>query len=261
MKRRIKAVFFDIDSTLYMHSIHDLPLSTKSALRQLHKNGIKVGIATSRCRYELSNMPEFFRKYPFAACISDGGALVMENSSVLSARFLPDSHVETLLAYATARNQTFRYSTIDGDYFAFTPRQCDKDVFFQLYLNTPVIKPYENDDILNVLLYIKDSEEYNQISALLPGISIVDHGSVVEVNQGQIDKSDGVQVMADHWDISMEEVLCIGDGANDVNFIKHAGIGVAMGNGCDAVKQVADFVCAPIDQDGVYQALRKFECI
>lgn len=261
MKKQIKAVFFDIDSTIYMHSIHDLPQSTKIALMKLQEEGIKVGIATSRCRYELSNMPKFFREYPFAAWISDGGALVMEADQILSAQYLPKEQVQTILAYAQKTKQSLRYSTVSGDYFAFPPHQVDKDIFFKLYLNTPLLKPYENDEVLNLLLYVQNEREIDAVTALLPGISIVNHGSVLEVNHGQIDKSDGVKVLAKHWQIDMEEILCFGDGANDVNFLKEAGIGVAMGNGCQAVKDVADYICAPIDQDGVYHALHHFGCI
>lgn len=261
MNKQIKAVFFDIDSTIYMHSIHDLPQSTKIALKQLQQHGMKVGIATSRCRFELTNMPQFFRDYPFAACISDGGALVMEENQILSAQYLPVEEVRNVIAYAKETNQSIRYSTVDGDYFAFPPHQADKDAFFQLYLNTPYTKSYEDDDVLNVLLYVKDKKDYERVEHILPGVSIVNHGSVLEVNHGQIDKSDGVKVLAKHWQIRMDEIMCFGDGANDVNFIKEAGIGVAMGNGCQQVKDVADYVCPSIEHDGVFEALRHFGCI
>lgn len=261
MTKSIKAVFFDVDATIYSHAIHDALPSTKIALNRLHKKGIKVGVATSRCRFEMLNTPEFFRNFPFDGCIYDGGALVMEQDRVVSAQAMEAKDVEKVIAFAKEHDLSVRYSTIDGDFFAFEPRQEDKDIFFRLYLNTPVVKAFENDQVLNILIYADTPLLQEKIQSLLPNITIVNHDRVLEINGGQIDKSKGVNQLANAWNISMDEIMCFGDGANDVEFIKAAGIGVAMGNGCKAVKEVADFVSESIDDDGVFIALRKYELI
>ena len=59
----------------------------------------------------------------------------------------------------------------------------------------------------------------------------------------------------------MDEIMSFGDGANDVQLVKNCGIGVAMGNGCDEVKEAADFVTKRIEDDGVEFALRHFGVI
>lgn len=261
MNTKIKAVFFDVDSTIYSHSVHDVLPSTKIAFNRLKHNGIKVGIATSRCRYEMKNTPAFLREYPFAGMIYDGGALVMEKENVLSASYLKHEDVKKVINYAKQQHISVRYSTIEQDYFAFEPKQEDKDIFFQLYLNTPVLKPYEEDDVLNILIYVESKKQREDIAAMLPETSIVDHDRVLEINAGQINKSKGVTVLAEHWNLSMDEIMCCGDGANDVDFIREAGVGVAMGNGCQAVKDVADFVTDAIDDDGIFIALRKYGLI
>ncbi|MEG0470263.1 MAG: HAD hydrolase family protein, partial [Longicatena sp.] len=51
--KQIKAIFFDVDSTMYSHQNHDLPESTKQALMKLKEKGYKIAVATSRCRCEL----------------------------------------------------------------------------------------------------------------------------------------------------------------------------------------------------------------
>lgn len=254
----IKAAFFDVDATIYYHHIHDIPKSTKNALTRLKKQGIKVGIATSRCRYELKNMPKFFREFPFDAIISDGGALVMEQDSVIVKHPIDPALVENIIAFANDHQRTFRYSTISHDYFANTPRQVDKDIFFQLYLNTPIIKAYDHDEVLNILIYVKDQKDREDIKQLLDGVSFVDHGPVIEINSGQIDKSEGVKALANHWHIQMDEIIGFGDGENDVQLLQSCGIGVAMGNGCDAVKQAADFVTKRIEDNGIDFALQHF---
>ena len=50
--------------------------------------------------------------------------------------------------------------------------------------------------------------------------------------------------------------MALGDGGNDIPIIKQAGIGIAMGNANASVKEVADYVTASVDEDGIYKALK-----
>ena len=49
--------------------------------------------------------------------------------------------------------------------------------------------------------------------------------------------------------------MAFGDGGNDIDMIKHAGIGVAMGNARDEVKAAADYVTTSVDDNGILNAL------
>ena len=55
--------------------------------------------------------------------------------------------------------------------------------------------------------------------------------------------------------------MSFGDGGNDISMLRHAAIGVAMGNAKEEVKQVADYVTASIDDDGIAKALKHFGII
>ena len=58
-----------------------------------------------------------------------------------------------------------------------------------------------------------------------------------------------------------EEAIAFGDGENDMGMLDLAGIGVALGNAEEAVKEIADYVTADIDDDGVEKALIHFGLI
>ena len=60
------------------------------------------------------------------------------------------------------------------------------------------------------------------------------------------------------WNGRREQVMAIGDQGNDLTMLDWAGLGVAMGNGSDEVKAVADWVAPPIDEDGVAVAIERF---
>lgn len=71
-------------------------------------------------------------------------------------------------------------------------------------------------------------------------------------------KQVGLDKVLDYFGIPLEESMAFGDGGNDILMLKHAGIGVAMGNAEDDVKQAADYVTDSVDEDGVEKGLTAF---
>lgn len=55
--------------------------------------------------------------------------------------------------------------------------------------------------------------------------------------------------------------MAFGDGENDLPMLRHAHIGVAMGNADEFVKKQADYVTDSVDEDGILTALKHFELI
>ncbi len=59
----------------------------------------------------------------------------------------------------------------------------------------------------------------------------------------------------------MDDAVAFGDGLNDVEMLKAVGIGVAMGNGHEKAKAVADVIAAHVDEDGIYKVMKELEII
>lgn len=79
-----------------------------------------------------------------------------------------------------------------------------------------------------------------------------------EITLGSVSKGNAAAYLAKLLNISQEEVMCIGDSENDLSMINYAGIGVAMGNGLDIVKEAADYVTDTNDNSGVGKAIKHF---
>ncbi|VYU39001.1 Cof-type HAD-IIB family hydrolase [Clostridium tertium] len=79
----------------------------------------------------------------------------------------------------------------------------------------------------------------------------------LEINNRGVSKGRAVKALADYYGFKREEIVCIGDNENDISMIEYAGLGVAMGNAIDRVKELADFVTDTNKEDGVAKALKK----
>ena len=64
-----------------------------------------------------------------------------------------------------------------------------------------------------------------------------------------------------HEGFEAKYTIAFGDGGNDASMILQAGIGIAMGNAIDALKEQADFITSSVDDDGILNALHHFNVI
>lgn len=78
----------------------------------------------------------------------------------------------------------------------------------------------------------------------------------IEVMAQNIDKAASLQKLIDSLNINREEVICFGDGYNDLTMIEFAGMGVAMANAVDEVKSRANYVTLSNDEEGIYECLK-----
>ena len=76
-----------------------------------------------------------------------------------------------------------------------------------------------------------------------------------------VNKGHAVKVIQDSLGIKPEETMAFGDQLNDVEMLKHVQHGIAMGNGTKAAKEAADYITAPLHEDGIYKGLEHFGLI
>ncbi len=73
----------------------------------------------------------------------------------------------------------------------------------------------------------------------------------VELVPLNVDKAQSLSRLAEIIGITSNDMIAFGDGFNDLSMIEYAGCGVAMKNAQQPVKDVAQFVTASNDDDGV----------
>jgi hydroxymethylpyrimidine pyrophosphatase-like HAD family hydrolase len=80
----------------------------------------------------------------------------------------------------------------------------------------------------------------------------------INVIPAGISKGSGVQEIAQAMGISLDQVIAVGDSVGDIEALEIAGLGVAMGNAEEELKQHADYIAASVWEDGVAQILERF---
>ena len=128
---------------------------------------------------------------------------------------------------------------------------------FQWYVQPPVgAQPISFDGCIPV-------EQQPDLIAMFPELDFlsVSEGPMCDINLKGISKATGIRRICGIMGISMEETIAFGDDRNDLEMIREAGTGVAMGNAIDLVKNAADYVTDSCEDLGVVKALRHFDLI
>ena len=255
----IKVIFFDIDGTLLPCNSKEIPESTIKAIKMAQANGIKCVIATGRNKMEMEKLP--LKEIHFDAYLTMNGQLTFDkNFNVLDSHPIHSGEMEVLAQIFKAKKIPFELIGKDKHYINYVD---DTVIHVRATTNGTVadIGTYEGEDIYQINAFV--SQEQRKLLE-----SFLDDCDITSWNDKGIDiiskgggKSKGIKNFLKKFNIDSKEVMAFGDGENDIQMLKTAGIGVAMGNGKDIVKEAANYVTDACDQDGIYNALKHFELI
>ncbi|MDD3223201.1 MAG: Cof-type HAD-IIB family hydrolase [Clostridium sp.] len=80
----------------------------------------------------------------------------------------------------------------------------------------------------------------------------------LEIMPIEASKTSAINFLQKKFKVKTSEVIAIGDNYNDIDMIKYAGMGIAMGNAPEDVKKYANAVTLTNDEDGVAEAIKKY---
>lgn len=80
---------------------------------------------------------------------------------------------------------------------------------------------------------------------------------IIEIVRNGLHKAVGLSLVAQHLNIPRERIIAFGDEDNDLEMIDFAGVGIAMGNGIDQLKNIANEITASNNEDGIARVLQE----
>lgn len=272
-----KMVCIDMDGTL-LNSRKKISDESKNAIKKIYDKGVEVVVTTGR----IYNNAEYYSNLlgVKSPVIAANGAIVKSkvDSKILYENPINIEECIKLIDLLYEMKLLFHFYTTDGIFCnnaltkmatkAYMTKQVGHE---SLKINYHVIKSKEkwkeffkenNNKITKCIIFSISPEQIVKCKErlkCLEGIVYFGAGKrSIEVNNRGVSKGNAVRALAQKYGIKRDEIICIGDNENDLSMIEYAGVGIAMGNAIDSVKEIADYITSSNDDNGVAKALVKF---
>lgn len=256
----IKALFLDIDGTLVSFETHHVPASAVEAITAARRRGVKVFIATGRPQVLINNLSPLPERGLIDGYVTMNGGYCFVGDEVVHKAAIPAADAHVLMDYCVPR----RIPCIvvgEHDICVCQPNELVHQLFHQVLRATdiPEKSPAEalpaHKEVYQLTPFLTNEQE-REIKACMPHCEFGRwHPAFADITARGNTKQLGIDQMCRHFGIRVEETMAVGDGGNDIPMLRHAGIGVAMGNANDDVKAAAKYVTDTVDRDGLARAI------
>ncbi|XP_042377254.1 endoribonuclease YBEY, chloroplastic-like [Zingiber officinale] len=274
-KPKFSYIFCDMDGTL-LNSKSQITATTAEAIREAVSRGVKVVIATGKTR---------------PAVISALKMVDLAGKNGVISEFSPGIFLQGLLVYGRQGREISR-SNLDQDVcrealsyslehevpvIAFCQDRCltlfDHPLVDSLHTVyhepkaeiIPSVKHLLAAAEIQKLLFFDTTEGISRTLRPYWADATKGRAKVVQAQPDMLEivpagtsKGDGVKILLNHLGVSEKEVMAIGDGENDIEMLQLASLGIALANGSEKAKAVANVIGASNDEDGVAKAIYEY---
>lgn len=267
-----KLIAFDMDGTL-LTSKNTISVPVREALDEAVDKGKTVIICTGRSYRELMDYDQQeFKKIRYYIC--ENGALIFDSikREVIAKTCIPEelvlrildlAELEDVMVYLAVEGQNLvnQKDALRMEYF-HAERYKDIELrsavlcddIIQRYREYPV--PVEKMNLYSASVGLRD--KFSGLLEKLPLSLVHAEETGLEIMAPDMSKAAGFLKLCDYLKIPIEETIAVGDSDNDVDMIKAAGLGIAMGNARTCVKEVCDIMVSDNDHDGCAEAVKQY---
>lgn len=252
---RCKLLLFDLDGTL-LRTDKTISEFTLQELVQCRKNGIMIGVCTARSE---KNSMQFLHELNPDIVISSAGALVKFKEDYIYKAEFTIEETKSLIQKARkicGEDCEITIDTVDEHYWNYKidPRTQDKSWGNSVYTDFSDF----NYPALKMCVEIFDEKVAEKLVQNLPDCDCVrfSDGYWYKFTKKSATKEDAILQICKKCGITIDDIVAFGDDYADIGMLKLCGIGIAMGNAIDDVKEVADHVIGDNDNEGIGIYLR-----
>lgn len=273
MKKRIKMIGLDCDGTL-LNDNKELTEYSRNVLVRAIEQGIVVLAATGR---PLTGIPRQVSEIPgIRYALTSNGARIVDcrEEKILYESLMPLETGKKVLDIFK-KYDTYKEVFIGGTGYCTEGELCRIDEYIKSasvirYIKecrVPVKSIYElieleQKPLDKVSAMFKNLEEkkkaFEEIKAIDGTFPTGSMNNNIEVNAFGVNKGTGLLRLGEILGIHRDEIMACGDGMNDLEMLKEAGLGVAVGNAVKEVKEAADYITDTNENEGVAKAIEKF---
>ncbi|MBM7583659.1 sucrose-phosphate phosphatase subfamily [Bacillus pakistanensis] len=243
MTKDIKLIALDMDGTLVNHDGEVSP-ENERAIQLAKENGIHVVLSTGRSLFTCRDISDALGRSSYIVTVN-GGEIYDHDYNLVDSTLLELELVKQLWKLKEEHNVHFWSSTTKGLFNTQKPFDGEIDQYDWLKFGFDI----QDDEVRQVVLDELRSNEALEVTNSSP--------TNIEINPAGVNKAAALLKVCNWLDLSMEQVMAVGDSLNDLAMIREAGIGVAMGNAQEIVKEEADWVTGSNTDHGVAQAIER----
>lgn len=284
-----KLVAIDLDGTM-LNKYGIITENTKNVIKKVQEKGVEIIIASGRPINSVKNFSKEINSQKYF--ISGNGAITydIKNDKILYENILNKNKVLQVIKICEENSIYYNVYTENGiiaknlnyNTLYYYKENINKSEENKTHINI-VENIYDyienrNEKILKIMICDGSKTIFNSIMKKIREITdieildvshmsrkIIKQGTeeialeyfYTEISAKDVDKWNALEKLIELMNITKEEVVTIGDNANDIKMLKNAGLGVAMGESAPYVKECADEVTTSNDNDGVAVILEK----
>lgn len=256
---KYELIALDMDGTI-LSSDMEISKGTIKAIKECYEKGIKVVLASGRYYDSIK---------AFANCLNIIGEQITLNGSVIKDAAtgktlhefpIPQNDYDLEVKKLEKCSWTMLVFTADK-YYKTQDNEETREIERLTGPCAEMISSFRQ--IINpikILLIINNEEEIDRAKELLEDdkYSLIRTGyNNVELVRRDVSKGKSLEIIAEKYNIERKNILAIGDSENDIEMIKYAGMGIAMGNAYEHVKEISDEITSSNDEEGVSKAIYK----
>lgn len=258
----LKMIFLDIDGTLY-NTKKQVTEYTKTILNEAKNRGINVVLCSGRSNSSVCEISKNINASKYVIACNGGFVYDYEKDIDIFENVMGKGSLYKIWDICEKENVEL---VLESKELRFGNKQvCKREPEEHIEINS--IEDISDKKIMQMVIDNVEMNKKNEIMELLLNdkeISLPNYGVSrlgnfwFDVNSKNIDKGIGIRHLINNIGIHKEETIGFGDGVNDWAMFRECGIGVAMGNAGEKLKNIADYTTLTNDEDGVARFVEKY---
>ncbi|SER75631.1 Cof-type HAD-IIB family hydrolase [Salisediminibacterium halotolerans] len=242
MTKTIQLMALDIDGTLLADDL-SIPNENQQAIFEAREQGIDVILCTGRSKMAADPFAEKLQLNSHMIT-GNGSEIWLSDGSLLERTPLKSDLVAFMKELQADTGVRFWAASTEAVYKTDIPADLYNHTWLKFGFDT-------EDDQLRTMIHDK--------LITFTELEITNSSTTnLEINAAGVNKANALQKLTSHLNLDMKHVFAAGDSLNDVRMIKDAGVGVAMGNSQQVVKEAADWQTFSNNEAGLAVAIRKY---
>jgi len=254
-------IFFDVDNTLYNNTLGVVPVQTIKLLKELHsKKDVILGLATGRGLKKLEIIQDLLYLFTYKVLIN--GSVIFKNDEMIFELPIQNEDINEVLT--VTKGNDFNVGMV-GIYDEAV-NYWDERVSYGMKALRGIFPKVDEEfhlknKVYQLWLFADHEEKLYEIAKKMPKFQIYPwHKGGADFIYPFMNKAYGIKKAIEHEENF--QLICVGDGANDIQMIEMADIGIAMDNTRFVeLKEKADHIAPHIKEDQLYDFFKSIGLI